>query len=121
MVDNSTEMKKNLKELVKVAYEEELKKYLMPLHDSFLKWKENEVSSLNLANLVHRFHNGISKKLFRIYNNLESPLLVARAIALTLIPEDKIGKDMLDQLQEKIEFYKQQIDDIQDDDLDYEY
>lgn len=121
MIENSVDVKKNLRDLAKHAYEEELKKYITPLYEKFKEWESGELTSLNLAGFIHRFHNGISKKLFRIYSNLDSSLLVARAIALKILPEESIDSETLHELSGKIAFYQTQKDELLEDELDYEY
>lgn len=120
MQENST-ANKSLRDLATKAYNEELKKYLLDLYEKFNLWKNGEFTSILLANFIHRFHNGISKKLFRIYTNLDASLLVARAIALGILSYEDVDKEIIKELSEKIEFYKNQKNELIEDDLDYEY
>jgi len=65
MREYSKKTKKLMRELEGKAYEEELRRALIPLSESFDSWKEGRTGSGELTELIHEFHRGPAKELFK--------------------------------------------------------
>jgi len=100
--------RKKLRELAAESYERELGKHLDELLDKFHAWKNGEIRSSELNGFIHKFHNGISRDLYNIYEYLQEDDLVARAVVSRILAEDEVPKNVLEQISSRIEFYGQQ-------------
>ena len=98
--------RKILRELAAESYERELGKNLDELLDKFYAWKNGEIMSSELSHFIHEFHNGISRELYNIYNNLDEDFLVARAVASKILTEDEVPKNVLEEISSRIEYFK---------------
>ena len=82
------EMSKRLKRAVRdaavAAHEEELRRALIPVDAAFQQWRAGQVSSGELAELIHRFHEGPARDLFKKYNYGQLELAVAHGRSRSL-------------------------------------
>jgi hypothetical protein len=67
MQDYPKRIKKQLCELSGKAYQRELDTALSELHKQFEEWQKNKIDCWDLNNIVHKFHNGISRELYKYY------------------------------------------------------
>ncbi|MGB1109871.1 MAG: hypothetical protein ACPG4N_05925 [Gammaproteobacteria bacterium] len=58
---------RQLRELAALAHERALEDALEPLYEDFLKWADDGHSAFDLNDLIHQFHNGISRELYKLY------------------------------------------------------
>lgn len=65
--DMPKNIKRDLRSLVRLAHEAELRKALEDLHADFERWKSGEIDSFDMADLVHKFHDGPNRELHSIY------------------------------------------------------
>ncbi len=88
----SKKTRKQLRELLGIAYARELDNHLLELSKAFDNWKNKKVDCWALNDQIHKFHNGISKKLFNTYNSngVDELYFIARALSLNLLQKDEI-------------------------------
>jgi hypothetical protein len=58
---------KHLRMLAGKAYEAELSSRLVTLHEQFEKWKSGQITVWDLSDLIHAFHDGDSRDLYKFY------------------------------------------------------
>ena len=90
----SKRQRKTLRELVKVAYERELKEHLRELSAGFDRWKSGEMSSGELSHLIHEFDRGPSRRMASYYNNLDPEIIVAQAIGLGRLELGEVPEEL---------------------------
>lgn len=96
MSDLSKKMKKQLHELVSIAYTRELNYHLGQLAQKFDEWRKNEIDCWALGDFIHKFHDGISRDLYKTYNYGASKLLlISRALNLGFLNKDEISNEVL--------------------------
>src|SRR5206468_7199085 len=61
-------VRRAVRELSRMAYEEDLRRALMELAGHFDRWRRGEVDGFELADLIHRFHDGPARDLWKQYN-----------------------------------------------------
>ena len=98
------EAKKRLRELADLAWEEELRQVLTPLAEAFERWKTRAVTSFEISDLIHEFHQGPSRRIWSTYQSLKPDMLVARAVALGVLPREALPAELADSLAQQIEF-----------------
>src|SRR5437879_3633646 len=104
MAEPTKRFKKLLREYHSRAYREELRRALNGLAGDFEIWKAGEISSDELNDRIHRFHNGTSRDIFKSYNSRLIEPTVARAIAEGILDRADIPAEILEYLALTIEF-----------------
>ena len=109
--------RKIARQLVGQAYQREQEKALGSLRREFDRWKSGEIDCWDLTDLIHRFHNGESRDLYKIYEMGDIKIALARAIALDIIDADEVPADLLESMRPTIEYFRGElVEDDQDPD-----
>ncbi|MEK6564079.1 MAG: hypothetical protein AABZ65_03505 [Candidatus Omnitrophota bacterium] len=90
--------RKELRELVGLAYERELGKALEALEESFRQWRKKKISAFELSDRIHKFHNGVARDLWGFYEIGHTELLVRHAIAEEIILKSEVSPGILGKL-----------------------
>jgi hypothetical protein len=99
---------KLVREYARVAYEEELRRALVSLAAKFDEWRAGSLSSDELSNAIHVFHDGPSRELFKFYAQpalLDSA--VAYAIARGVLDEGTLEPAVLEALAPLMRIYRE--------------
>jgi hypothetical protein len=88
------------------AYERELAQELSQLEGQFGVWREGKIDSFQLSNIIHEFHNGVSRDLYKQYMNVSPHLMVAYAFVEGILSEEEIQPEVLKKLAQAIELYR---------------
>jgi hypothetical protein len=99
-------VKRALREVAMRAHEEELRRAIVPLAEAFEQWRAGKVSSGELVDLIHNFHQGPARELFKRYNYGSLDLAVAYAIVTGVIDRGQVPDELIDHLRRAIEFYE---------------
>jgi hypothetical protein len=100
-------IKKLIRHYAGVAYEEELKRELRKLHIHFEEWRDEDISSSQLSDLIYAFTKGPSRELFNKYNSSWLDLAVAQAIANGIFDQDELPKELIESLSDAVQFVEQ--------------
>lgn len=95
-----------LREHGAVAYEEELRRALMPLAAAFKKWQQGEITSRELSDLIHEFHQGPAQKLFVRYDRRMLVPAVSQAIVNGVLKKAEVPPELLSHLSRSIEYWE---------------
>jgi len=88
MREYSKSVARYIRQYARAAHEEELRRALEPLAAKFDEWRAGSLSSDELSNAIHVFHDGPSRELFKFYTQ---PALLDSAVAYAIV------KGVLDQ------------------------
>jgi hypothetical protein len=94
--------KKKLRELAGIANEREFDQELEKLYRHFESWRDKKINCFELSELIHRFHQGPSREIWKIYAYSKPDMAVSRAVALGILKEEEIPENLLDILDFKI-------------------
>ena len=98
---------KHLRTLSETAHERELSQALGELHVRFQEWQEGNVSTWDLNQEIHEFHDGRSRDLYKFYVINNDPFFsVANALANEIIDIDEVPENCRAILKPKIEITK---------------
>jgi hypothetical protein len=106
VADVPKRIKRLLRELAAEAHEEDVRRALAPLAEAFKRWEQRKVSSGELAELIHEFHQGPARDLYLRYNISDLGPPVAYAIVAGILDRKRIPTEVLDHLAGIIEFYE---------------
>ncbi len=98
MSQNKKNFKKDIRRLTGIAYERELRQHLGALFNKFLEWREGQLITWDLVEMIHKFHNGAARELYSFYQK-PSDYVVAYAVSKGLISLS----DVPDELHEVVE------------------
>jgi hypothetical protein len=101
-------LKRALRDAAIAAHEEELRRALIPLKAAFHQWRAGHMSSGELAELIHAFHDGPARELFKKYNYGQLELAVAHAIVSGVLDRARLPDDLVKALGRAITFYEEQ-------------
>jgi hypothetical protein len=107
MADTPKRIKRLLREYAGAAHEEELRRALLPVSEAFGQWAKREMSSGELSEIIHRFHQGPARELWVRYvtSHLEMP--VAFAITTGVLGRETITAELLEHLAGALRFYEE--------------
>ena len=97
--------KKKLRELAGIANERELGRELEMLYQHFENWRNKKISCFELSDLIHKFHQGASREIWKTYAYSDPDMAVSRAVALGILKREEIPENLLDILDLKIGFF----------------
>jgi|SRR6266540_1514852 len=106
MGDVPKRVKRLLREQSAMAHEEELRRALVPLAEAFGRWARGEVGSGELTEIIHKFHQGPARDLFRRYNDSHPEMQVAHAIVTGVLDRANIPGELLEHLARALSFYE---------------
>ena len=108
MKENFTKLeRKELRKLAGLAYERELTKALKSLGEKFKQWNKNKITTFELSDFIHQFHNGISRDLWSFYASGHSETATRMALAKGVISKTEISAGILEKLKVSKIFLKE--------------
>jgi hypothetical protein len=121
MADTPKRIKRLLREYAGAAHEEELRRALLPVSEAFGRWASGELSSGELSEIIHRFHQGPARELWVRYGTSHLEMPVAFAITTGVLARETIPAELLEHLAGALRFYEeQQVHDSRDRDQEFE-
>ncbi len=103
--------RKALRELSGTAHERELTKALLGLEEKFQKWRSGSISSFQLTDIIHEFHNGTNRDIWKRYSYQKPNMSVPAAIASGILKEEEVPPQILEEMKESIRFFRGGIED----------
>lgn len=100
-------VRRALREAAGRAYEEELHRALGVLAAAFDEWRERRLTSGELVDHIHRFHDGAARDLWKKYNYAPTESVVAHAIVTGVVDRATVSSDLVAYLQRVIRFYEE--------------
>ena len=99
-------IKRELRELAGQAHENELGRELEKLAQHFDEWREEKIDAASLTELIHQYHNGPARELWKKYNSGFVEVLVAQAIVSGILQKEQVTEEAWPYVEEAIEKYK---------------
>jgi hypothetical protein len=96
MADVPKRIKRLLREYAGAAHEEELRRALLPVSEAFERLARRELSSGELSEIIHRFHQGPARELWVRYNTSHLEMPVAFAITTGVLARQTIPAELLE-------------------------
>jgi chemotaxis regulatin CheY-phosphate phosphatase CheZ len=99
-------IKRELRELAGQAHENEMGRELEQLARHFDEWHEGKIDAASLTELIHQYHNGPTRELWKKYNSGFVEVLVAQAIVNGILQREQVTEETWPYIEEAIEKYK---------------
>jgi hypothetical protein len=100
--------RRRLREVGAMAYERDLAGELTKVEEGFRRWRAGEIDAHELAEHIHRFHQGPARSLFSKYDHSNLEFAVADAIRRGLISEVEAGADVIEMIRGHLAFLREQ-------------
>jgi hypothetical protein len=104
------EVPKRIKRLVRdwagIAHDRDLRKALSELRAQFDRWDRREIDSVELNELVHRFHEDTSREIWTRYGTTHLEPAVASAVAAGVLHKEELPAELVQHIAGLIEFYE---------------
>ncbi len=98
-------IKKALRSLCQLAHEAALRRALEDLSQDVDRWKLAKIDSFELADRIHKFHDGPNREIYLRYaSRANLCLLVSHAVHEGLIPKDSVPKEVFPYLENSLSF-----------------
>jgi hypothetical protein len=109
MQDVPKKIKRLVREWAGVAHDRDLRDALSELRVHFDRWEQGEIDAFELNDLVHRFHEGASRDIWKRYatNHLEPA--VASAAAAGVLRKEELPKELVQHIAGLIECYERDL------------
>jgi hypothetical protein len=105
-------VRRKLEELAVQAYERDLNKEIAKLADRFDEWRAGQLDPWELTDLIHKFHNGPARELYKVYNSDFRDLAVASAVARDILSQEEVPEKVWPYLQNEVEIIKRRADEV---------
>jgi len=102
VAEYSKKERAELRRLASKAYERELSSHLAELEKSFSEWRARRLSSSELSEKIHEFHQHTARDIWSMYQAPHESMLVARAIALRILLEEEVPATLREKLREVV-------------------
>ena len=90
-----------------IAYERELNNAASDLQAQFESWRKGEIDVFALNEQIHKYHNGISRDLYKQYTMGEPTWNLAAAINQNVIKEAEVDSRILENIRSLIGLVEQ--------------
>lgn len=87
-------VRRSLRALAAMAYEEEMRRALSELAQGFDAWRAGKIDVWELNQQIHEYHNGPSRELYNQYGESHVDLLVASAIVRGIISRESVPAEV---------------------------
>jgi hypothetical protein len=106
MQDTPKRIKRLVREWAAVAHDRDLRKALGELRVQFDRWGRGDLSAFELNDMVHQFHDGTSREIWKRYatNHLEPA--VASALVAGVLRREELPEELLQHIRTLVEFYE---------------
>jgi hypothetical protein len=106
MQDPPKAVKRLVREWAAIAHDRELGHALLELRTQFDRWQRGEIAAADLNDLLHQFHQGASREIWKRYatNHLEPT--IASAVAAGILRREELPEELLRHVVGLIELYE---------------
>ncbi len=98
--------RKKLRELAGIANERELDQEMERLYQHFENWRSGNISCFELSDLIHKFHQGASREIWKMYAYSDPDTTVSRAVVLSLLKKEEPTEEILRILEPRIDMFR---------------
>jgi hypothetical protein len=106
MQDPPKTVKRLVREWAAIAHDRELGRALLELRTQFDRWQRGDITAADLNALIHHFHEGTSREIWKRYatNHLEPA--IGSAVAAGILRREELPDQLLKHVDKLIEFYE---------------
>ncbi len=99
--------KREIRRLAGIAYEREMSAAAAALEEEFKRWRRGELDVFALNEQIHKFHNGISRDLYKQYAMGDPDCAVALAVRRGFLTDQEVPAEIMSSIGGMVEFFKE--------------
>ena len=106
MRDLPKQVRRKLQDLCGLAYERALARALADLESQFHRWRSGEIDAYTLNELVHKYHQGPSREVWKRYSDVSggwTDLAGGTAVAEGLLQREELPAEVLPYVERALE------------------
>ena len=106
MPDPPKALKRLVREWAAIAHDRELGGALLELRAQFERWQRGEIAAADLNYLIHQFHQGASREIWKRYATNRLEPAIGSAVAAGILRREELPEELLRHIAGLIEFYE---------------
>ena len=106
MQDAPRQIRRLVREWARIAHERDLRKALGELRIQFGRWEHGDISSFELNEFVHQFHQESSREIWKRYTTNHLEPAVASAVVAGILQREELPAELVKHIAGLIEFYE---------------
>jgi hypothetical protein len=99
-------IKRQVREWAGIAHDRDLHKALGERRAQFDRWERGEIDSVALNECVHRYHQDMSREIWKRYATAHLEPAVASAVAAGVLRKEELPSELLRHIDGLIDFYE---------------
>jgi len=103
----SKKLRAEIRVLQGLAWRRDLETALTGLEEQFELWRKQSIDAFELSDLIHKFHNGKNRDLWKFYSDHQNSFSVPSAIAREVILVSEVSKELLEIIDRDIQQFRQ--------------
>ena len=107
MPELSKKLKAALKEHAGRAWEAEMRVVLEGLAAKFDQWKAGAISTADLSDAIHDYHNGAAREIWRRFATNDPKMPLAHAVASGVVSKESLPAEVVDHIASMVEFFSE--------------
>ena len=108
MAEPSKKMKKLLRQHAGRAWEAETAAALRALSLKFDEWKNGRLSSADLHDAIHQYHDGVGREIWNRFATNKAELPIAHAVSEGFVTKESLPPEVLEHIGPLLEFFQNQ-------------
>jgi len=100
-------MRKLLRHHASLAWEAEMKIALGTLADKFDQWRAGTVTSDELHQAVHEYHDGIGRDIWKRYSTNKPEIPLAHAVAAGFVNREALPQEIFSHIESTVEMFEE--------------
>jgi len=101
-------LKTMLREQIGCAWEAEMRAALGALADKFEKWRAGTMSSSDLHDAIHEYHDGVGREIWKRYSTNNPTMPLAHAVAAGFVAKESLPREVQEHIASLVEFFEGQ-------------
>ena len=95
-----------IREWAGVGHDRDLRAALTELRGQFDRWERGEIDSFELNDLIHKYHDGASREIWKRYATSHLAPAVASAVVAGVLRKDELPDELVQHIAGLIDFYQ---------------
>ena len=106
MQETPKRFKRLVREWATIAHDRELAAALLELREHFDRWQRAEITAADLNDLIHKYHQGASREIWKHYATNRLEPAVGFAVATGILRREEVPLELVQHVAGWVQFYE---------------
>jgi len=111
MAEISKKLKQRLRQYASRAWDAEVQATLQALAVKFERWKKGGMSSADLNDAIHEYHDGVAREIWKRFSTNKPGMPLAHAVAAGFVTKESLPAEVLEHIESMVEYFQDQMRD----------